>query len=345
MGAQNLSRLAEAVGLRLLEKEATFSAAGEGGFVARVSLDVPAEAYVVHTPHSAAVASRPEIVGRKLESMVAQPARLAALFLKRSVGAGSPVVFLHILRGSRGYRLHDALQQAGLEIREQFVRVVYTGGSGEKHLEAVPHVATAQMGELSGGERVLVVADTVASGRTMVEALGLSLDVSEFKGARISRVVVYGFVSEAGAVRVAEFLEKRGVEAVFLALEDFTALASNNYDMPLYGPDTAVSGVRPDRVIAGATVSEAWEEMAAQYFPGMDQPGDWSERQCLLYNGHGYERGGIREHLERSLKALDSLYTVVRGASWYEGWMDAIYRERRAGLEKALEEDHCAPEP
>ncbi len=337
-----VEKFAGKIGLRLLTGEEVYRD-GDGA-VYRIPLEVNGEAFIVHSVQGALVASRPEVVGRELDSLVIHPARLVAGYLKHSGLADRKVVFMHVLRGSQGYRLDVALREAGFGVESQFVRVVYTGGSGEKHAEAKPRVASAQLTGLSGEEKTLVVADTVATGRTLKEALHFMLDVAAFKGVQFEKVVVYGFISESGARAVGEFLGNYGITPAFFALEDFAALASNQYDMPLYGPDIGAKGVDPEKTIAGVSVPEALRAMLGEYFPGMDQPGDWSERQCLLFNGYGYERGRIGEHLERSLKSLETLHSAVREASWYEEWLEEVFEKRRRGIKRAMGVDACAPE-
>lgn len=341
MEGVSIERIADLFGINVAEGRVAFTD-GKDKFVSGVDLPVDAEAYIVHTPSSVKIASMPELVGKALDNLAISSARFTASFLKKLLNAEESLVFLHILRGSQGYRLDVALREAGFDVREQFVRVVYNGGTGEKHLEAAPHVGKVQFSELSGSEKTLVVADTVATGRTLLEALRLTLDMAGFKGMEFRRIVIYGFISEPGARKASEFISERGAEPVLITLEDFAALASNQYDMPLYGPDTTPTGVNVDRLISGTTVPEALENMIRSYFPGMDQPGDWSERQCLLFTGSTYERGRIDLHLENSLKALEALREAIRGAEWYEEWMDKIYAERRARLEEAKGKNHCA---
>lgn len=342
MEKANISRLSEIFGMKIIEGKPVASI-GKEKFISKVELPVNADAFIVHTPEAVEVASKPEIVGRELDSLIVEPARLTSTFLRRYLEPDNPITFLHILRGSQGYRLNMVLHDAGFDIKEQFVRVVYSG-EGEKHSDSTPHVARAQLSELSGKEKTLIVADTVATGRTLIEALRIFFEFAQFKGAEFKRVLVYGFISEIGAGRISDFLEKRDIELALVSIEDFSALSSNQYDMPLYGPDVTSKGVNVDRLIGGTTIPEAIEQMVKHYFPGSDQPGDWSERQCLLFNGSGYERGRIDRHLDNSLNALEDLYSASREAEWFESWMERIYMERKKGIVKAKSKDHCAPD-
>ncbi|MGB9786768.1 MAG: hypothetical protein ACP5II_02425 [Infirmifilum sp.] len=342
MEVASLEKISDKFGIKLCERKIVFES-GKEGVLASIDLPLNAEAFVVHTPEGSSVASKPEIVGRELDSAIIEPARVTASFLKQRLEGVEDIVFLHVLRGSQGYRLDVALREAGFEIREEFVRVVYEG-TGEKHLDSSPRIGRVLFGELSGKEKVLVVADTVATGRTLLEALRVLLDLAQFKGVEFKQAIVYGFISENGATKVSEFLEKRGITPFLISIENFSALASNMFDMPLYGPDVTRDKIQVDKLIAGSTIPLALKSMLEHYFPGLDQPGDWSERQCLLFNGTSYERGRIEKHLENSMSALENLYSAIKTVDWFENWMGRVYQERKKGLRKAMRKDYCAPE-
>jgi hypothetical protein len=333
-------RLAEEAGVRtdcVRELETV-----DGGVLYRAEVDAPGDVLILDTDSGLRIAAEPELVGLRLESEALQAARAAAQAIARRLTLDS-VIFLHVLRASRGYMLLEALQEAGYSTSEAFIRVVYPSAPTGSHVSASPSVVLARAEELPKGPASLVVADTVATGRTLVAALGFLLELAEFKGARVGEVHVYGFLSEAGVRRVAEFLQREGVEKVhFYAIQDLTALASNEYDMPLYGPDLPRHKSGRRATLGGVAAERTLERMLPHYFPGMDQPGDWSERQCVLYNGEGYERGRVREHLERSLRALDELLEAAREYPWYGDWVDRIYVKRRQALLQALQErSHC----
>jgi len=336
----NPKKLVEETGVRtdcVQELEAV-----SGGTLYRAEVDVPGEVFILDTDSGLRIAAEPELVGLRLEAEALQAARAASHAISRRLAHDS-VVFLHVLRASRGYMLHKALGELGRGINEVFIRVAYPEASTGSHVSRSPSVVLARAEELPKGYASLVVADTVATGRSLVSALDFLLELAVFKGARVREAHVYGFLSEVGVKRVAEFLQKEGVERVyFYALQDLTALATNEYDMPLYGPDLP-SHKSGRRVTLGGVVAErTLERMLLHYFPGMDQPGDWSERQCELYNGESYERGRVGEHLERSLRALDELAEAAREYPWYGDWVERVYAKRREALLRALRErTHC----
>ncbi|MEM0257973.1 MAG: hypothetical protein QXI76_03495 [Thermofilum sp.] len=331
----NARRVAEESGVRTdIVKEA---GRVDGGKAYRALVDVQAEAFLLDTDSGLRIASQPELVGSELEEEALRAALAAAGLIARRASA-KRVVFLHVLRASRGYRLHEALSRGGFQLHEVFVRVAYPGSGAGVHDSGTASVLLARAGSLPKGEGVLVVSDTVATGKTLQAALSFLLELAEFKGLKLVEAHIYGFISEAGLRRVAEYLESQGVEKVsFYAVQDLTALSSNNYDMPLYGPDLPSHEAGELRTLGGVASEETLARMLPRYFPGMDQPGDWSERQCVLYNGESYERGRIRDHLERSLKALERLREASRAYPWYGDWLDRVYEERRRALLEALE--------
>lgn len=78
--------------------------------------------------------------------------------------------------------------------------------------------------------------------------------------------------------------------------------------MPLYGLDEHLYRERGKIKPIGSIVSpDTLQEMLPHYIPGMDQPGDWSERHLYLYNDHTYENGNIQGHLEKSIQFMESL--------------------------------------
>lgn len=330
----NLRKIAEESGMRT----DAVKAAGrvKGGKAYRVLLDAPGETYLLDTDSGLRIASQPELVGSELGEEALRAALAVASLIVKQVSA-KKVIFLHVLRASRGYRLHEALSKGSIQLSEVFVRVAYPGSGIGPHQTDTARVLLARAGALSEGESALVVSDTVATGKTLQAALGFLLELTDFKGVKLTEVHIYGFLSETGLKRVAEYLEAQGLEKMFFyAIQDITALSSNNYDMPLYGPDLPSHDAGSPRSLGGITSEETLARMLPHYFPGMDQPGDWSERQCVLYNGEGYERGRIRDHLERSLKTLDRLWEVSQSYPWYGDWLSQVYSERRRALLEAL---------
>lgn len=334
----NLKRIALDAGVRT--EVTPLGCIGEGKAY-KVDTDTPATVIIIDTENGLRIACEPELVGRELETQALKAAETAAALIAKAARCRR-AVFLHILRASMGYRLHDALKLGGFQLVEAFLRVRYPGTLIGSHEERRAQVVYSSISRFS--EEVLIVADTVATGETLEKALEHFIREAEGKGTRIKEVHVYGFLSEAGVGRVAVALDRLGVEKTFFyAIQDLAALASNNYDMLLYGPD--LSGFRKGKtaLIGGIAAEDTLERMLSNYFPGMDQPGDWSERQCFLFNGSGYEKGRIPEHLERSLHALEELRQVMHFYSWYNRQLEEVYAKRRDALLQAIiKGDYCA---
>jgi uracil phosphoribosyltransferase len=314
-----------------LTRRVEVRALGKEARLFRVDLDVPGEVYILDSLEGVEIASQPEIVGVELSSKALSLARKASRVLLSLLG-GREAVFLHVLRSSPGYMLHEALKSCGASVREVYVRVSSHSSPGGGN------VTFSLMGRIPGEIKDVIVADTVATGQTLESALRFLLKMGELKGVKFRRVFAYGFLSEEGVRRVGGFLEGMGLQPVFVAIEDLTALASNNFDMPLYGPDI---GSSDRRLLGGVTDMGILEKMIDAYFPGIDQPGDWSERQCILFNGESMEYGRIREHLEKSLSRLEALRSELATLGWYPEWLEGVYARRRSALLGAMPKQHC----
>jgi hypothetical protein len=137
-------------------------------------------------------------------------------------------------------------------------------------------------------------------------------------GFQADTIVIYGFIAITGMKRVYNYLAKHGIELFTFAICDLTQLYSNNYDMPLYGLDENHYKTHKKLSHLGSIVSlETLRDMIGSYIPGMDQPGDWSERQSNLFNGTGNESGDIKGHLKKSIEFIKSLDMLNSTQPWY----------------------------
>jgi hypothetical protein len=328
---EELIEVAELSGLALLEGEPVFSS-GECR-VWRVNLGGPFETFIADSKWGRDLAAKPEIVGEDFVSYNLRAAKGVAAFLGEILEKELPLVFLHVLRASKGYMLHEALRASGFKLAEAWIRPRYVARGYGDHTVGDVEVVAKGFGSLEAlrdyGEVVLIVADTVATGNTLAKCLDEAYRELRARGLRVAQLVVYGFVSLEGLARVPHVAKRTCV----VALEDYAALASNRYDMPLYGVDRAFYELWGEvRSVGGATLLEIFEKLACEYAPGMDQPGDWSERQPLLESESGLEAGNVKLHLERSLEALRSLKVITRKAPWFKQWMEEIFAEREASL-------------
>jgi len=296
------------------------------------------DTYLVDTWESREIACKPEVVGEEFLELNFRASFKVAKIVLSLLEERKPLVILHILRASKGYMFHRALKHLGIPFREVSVRVKYEEESYRDHVERKPKVVYRDFRDLPGENLILLIADTVATGLSAVAALREIHEELSERGGAIAQLVLYGFLSEKGLEKVREYAESIGVDKIYaFALQDLTPLAYNNYDMPLYGPDESYWTAYGKLKYLGAVVGlETFKEMFLQYAPGMDQPGDWSERQPRLFNGYDYEQGDIRRHLEKSLSMLRSLLEITRRAPWFSSEIEKIYVRRIEELKKAI---------
>ena len=122
------------------------------------------------------------------------------------------------------------------------------------------------------------------------------------------------------------------------AICDITQLYSNNYDMPLYGLDEHLYQETGETNPLGSIVShETLRDMLPYFIPGMDQPGDWSERHNSLYNGYGEESGNIKGHLTKSMNLIQSLVELNKKQPWYNDDIQRITDKELGALREVVE--------
>ena len=160
----------------------------------------------------------------------------------------------------------------------------------------------------------LIIPDTYATGRSVEAAFQHMFK----QGLDVEKVIIYGFIAAPGIERISKLLVEHDIPLYVFAICDISPLYSNNYDMPLYGLDEHLYRQRGIIKPLGSIVSlETLRDMIPNYVPGMDQPGDWSERHTELFNGYGKESGDIQEHLRKSVELMKSLDTLNSQQSWY----------------------------
>ncbi len=286
--------------------------------------------YIIDTIEGSEIACKPEIVGREFKELNSRASLEAAKIILELVNPSLPIIYLHILRASLGYQLHESLKSLGFAMLEAYVRPRYIVDSFRDHRERKVEIVYRDFGNIGGGDYILIVSDTIATGSSLVESLREAYTIFTSRDAKVEELVIYGFISIDSIKRIEDFSLRWGIKKIYvIAMQDITPLASNLYDMPLYGPDEELWRTEGKISFVGGIASyETLERMIPKYAPGMDQPGDWSERQLHLYNGLGYEEGNIRGHLEKSLEMLRSLYNLARSKEIYDSWVLEIYRER-----------------
>jgi len=74
------------------------------------------------------------------------------------------------------------------------------------------------------------------------------------------------------------------------------------------------------------------------YVAGLDQPGDWSERQRSLFDGFSSETGDIVGHLRKSVGLVESLREINSRQPWYDDFHDGIALVELGRLREAVRE-------
>lgn len=302
------------------------------------------ETYIIDVPEAREIAAYQHIVGGELISRCLNCARKAIKPIAEltSIGKSSPsrIVHLHVLRAAPGYQLHTALEEAIGKIRQAFVRPRYVKVSYRDHSEPtiVLKVDYREFSSIPAGEEIIVVKpDTEATGRTAEISLKSLFKKCEELGSRVKELILYGFISEKGLLRIKEVAASFEVEKVTaFALVDLTALAHNNYDMVLYGVDESLWKERKEFSRLGSIIAEeTLKYMVPIYVPGLDQPGDFSERQRRLWDGKKWAEGDVLGHLRRTAEIIESIKTIP-GA--LEPWQEEIANRQLKMLYMKIEE-------
>lgn len=266
--------------------------------------------YILDTPEAQSIASHPHIVGDELEKLCLTTANEFKSMVTEVGLLGESTGVLHILRGSAGYMVDSVFPELPLIN----VRTMYTEDGYRSHSDDSRGIEIT-FNDYSGQKLdTLIVPDTYATGRSLEAAL-IALNN---KGLKPSTLVIYGFIAIPSIQRLHKLCTKIGCQLVTIALCDITQLAANNYDMTLFGPDEhhhTETGVLSK--LGSIVGDETLKEMASNFIPGLDQPGDWSERQSSLFNGHDMEPGDIKGHLTKSIAFIEELDKINRGQVWY----------------------------
>jgi hypothetical protein len=179
----------------------------------------------------------------------------------------------------------------------------------------------------------LIVPDTFATGRSAEAALTHLFGV----GVVPDRVVLYGFTAIPALKRLGLLCTGWGVELVSFSICDVTQLASNHYDMPVYGLDESLWESEGELRRLGSIVdTEALRRFMPRYVAGLDQPGDWSERHLGLFDGAGTVSGDVAGHLRKSIGLVESLIGLNFGQPWYDGWHGEIAKAELGLLRETL---------
>ncbi len=280
------------------------------------------DCYIIDTPEGQKIASHPHLVGTDLAFQSLRAAyEFKAILMELGLISGSTGI-LHILRGSAGYMVHDVLPQLPLIS----VRTEYRDDGYRAHSDDSRHIKVTYSDYHGRDLDTLIIPDTYATGRS-VEA---ALQHMNSNGGKPRTIIIYGYIAIPSMRRLNALCNSMGSRMITFAICDISQLAANNYDMTLFGIDEHHHSKTGELRMLGSIVGEeTLREMSENFIPGLDQPGDWSERQMNLYDGHHEEPGDIRGHLSKSIEFIESLDRVNREQEWYN---DAIKRLTEAEL-------------
>jgi hypothetical protein len=284
-------------------------------------------AYIIDTPMTRQIACHPHIVGQQLQQLTHEAAQRSFQAILELSGIdtsseGETIIFEQILRAALGYQLHEvAAELIPDSYRTVYIRPRYTHTSYRDHdgmIQRQLNIVYEDFSTLPEGKTIdLVMQDTVASSRSAEISLQTAIDHCDKLGSRIGKWIVYGFISLKGLKILDKIAQSHGIPLISFAMGNLTALCANNYDMPLFGVDEWLWRGQGKISKLGAVVDRStFAEYLNEFIPGSDQPGDWSARQFKLFTGNGYEPGNISEHLENSMRLINSLTTIGNLTEW-----------------------------
>lgn len=287
------------------------------------------DCYIIDTPKGQRIASHPHLVGKELDVLSLQAAREFKNALDELRLVTDSTCFLHILRGSAGYLVHDVLPQLPLIS----VRTEYRDDGYRAHNDDSRHIEVTYSDYDGRSFDTLIIPDTYATGRS-VEA---ALQHIAGKGGKPETIIIYGFIAIPSMMRLSALCKDIGARLITFAICDITQLAANNYDMTLFGIDEHHHTETSELKLLGSIVGdETLDKMAENFIPGLDQPGDWSERHTKLYDGHHEVPGDIRGHLSKSIAFIESLDRVNREQEWYNDGIKRLTESELASLRSTL---------
>jgi len=310
------------------------------------------ELYIVDTLEGKDIACHPHIVGWELSwraHACAKESVRAIDYLTDVLKGGNKIVFGQILRACLGYELDDEFRELssdkdirGVWIRPKYFKPSYRDHEGE--IKDIRIVFEDFRFFPKGEDVVLIIQDTVASGRSCVEVLNRFLEYCKEYKTTISELYLYGFMASHGLKLIVDMAKRNNIKVRAFAIGNITDLAYNMYDMPVYGLDESYYKAFGEKIRKlGCIIHESTlERYLPEYPPGSDQPGDFSARQtqlltCDAAGRFAYVPGNIRQHLKNSKRFLKSLRKISENEPWYsESWHGKIFENELNDLQRVL---------
>ncbi|WP_449463397.1 hypothetical protein PQ610_03170 [Tardisphaera miroshnichenkoae] len=293
--------------------------------------------YVIDSENGRRIACYPSFCGDDMMKAALDMAKDFVAMLKGMGYLDKRVLLLNVLRAAPGYGVREALLESGADVFESWIRPYYVHPSYRLHTVQDLGLKFEQYSGLQSGSYTLIKPDTEATGFTSLFSLERFLDRCEKEGCSVERLVLYGFIAERGLEAIRRAFGSRIGEIVAFAIEDVTPLAQNGYDMPLYGIDLSALEEKGQRnYLAAKAPREVMDSLLGSCYPGMDQPGDWSERQNRLFDGQSWINVDLTVHLKRSRDLLERLRKAQVNEPWYQEDHEKIYEKQVSMIEDAL---------
>ena len=296
--------------------------------------------YILDSEEGRQIACHPHIVGNELERLCYKAADVFKQALESlELFPPNETGILHILRGGRGYMVADVMPP---DMHIIDIRIEYTEDGYREHSDDSRgiNVTFTSFPELSSSQEIstLIIPDTIATGRSAEAAIKRVHEI----GASPKKIVLYGFISIPGLLKLAHICSDKNIDLYSFAICDLTQLAWNNYDMPLYGIDEGLYEAEGKIRKLGSIIHEdTLHGILPQYVAGLDQPGDWSERQLQLFNGNMNEAGNINGHCLKSIQLIESLDRINRSQPWYNERHGEIAQMELMKLRETISNFEC----
>ena len=292
--------------------------------------DLIEELYIIDTIQGKNIACHPHIVGKTLKIHALATALETAKAINQLTALSTvdrdSTVFAHILRGGPGYELHTAFRKLNVKrwgrdiwIRPKYEKISYRCHDDESTEEL--NIVYENFENLpQRREIVLLKPDTEASGKTGQKSIERIVRECEKVESTIKEIILYGFISIPALEMISKTVKRYGINLVAFSIGNITELAHNSYDMTVYGIDESLwSASGKSRKLGSIINPITLERFLPEFIPGLDQPGDWSNRQTAVYvTKEKKEHIRIDQHLQSSINLIEKLKKISNYTKWQE---------------------------
>jgi len=292
--------------------------------------DLTGKLFIIDTPQGRKIACHPHIVGEPLKIITCKAALEAGKAISELARLSKVdidcIVFENVLRAAPGYELYAAFQTIVNRntLRNVWIRPHYNHSSYRCHDEETSmslNIVYEDFDELPHNKEIIVLKpDTEATGKTGQISIERLVEKCRDIGSSIRTLILYGFISAPSLKLIGETAKKHDIELMAFAIGNITNLAFNGYDMTLYGVDESYwKATGKIRKLGSMVDIETLKRFLAEFTPGSDQPGDWSNRQTTIYvTKKRSEKGEIETHLQNSIKLIKSLLKISDLKTWQQ---------------------------